>query len=117
MDELRKHDILDRIELGEQVVELVDEPEQVAAQARAAVVVELGGFLTLEPDRAFEAAFEKADRLEHRRLARARRTEQRDDLARLHREVDAAKHLDRYMALHEAALEAACDKHRLTHSE
>ena len=34
-----------RVELGQQVVELVDEAEQLAAQPRAAVVVELGGFL------------------------------------------------------------------------
>ena len=44
---LRKDDILDRVELGQQVVELVDEAEQVAAKARAALVVELGRFLAL----------------------------------------------------------------------
>ena len=65
------------------MVELVDEAEQVAAQPRAAVVVELGGFLAADPDRALEPALEQADRLEQGRLARARRPEQRDDLARL----------------------------------
>ena len=89
------------------MVELVDEAEQVAAQAGAAVVVELGGFLAGEPDRAFEPAFEQPDRLEQGRLARARRPEQRDDLARLDREIDPAQDVDGDVALGEAALEAA----------
>ena len=40
-DELREDDIFGRVELGQQVVELVDEAEQVAAKPRAALVVEL----------------------------------------------------------------------------
>ena len=40
VDELRQHDILDRVEIGQQMVELVDEAERVAAQRGAAVVVE-----------------------------------------------------------------------------
>jgi len=50
VDQLRKHHILDRIELGQQVMELVDEPEKVSAEARAAVIVELGSFLAVQSD-------------------------------------------------------------------
>ena len=73
-----------RVEVGQQVMELVDEAERVAAQARCgrhrrASAASSPG----DPDRALEAALEQADRLQQGRLARARRAEQRDDLARL----------------------------------
>src|SRR4029079_2388270 len=114
---LRKDDILDCVELGQQVVELVDEAEQVAAEARAALVVEFGGFLALEADRALETAFEQADRLEQGRLARTGWAEQSDDLARLDFEIDAAQLLESDVAVREAPLEVAGTQHRLTHNE
>ena len=58
--QLRQNDVFDGVEFGQQVVELVDEAEQFAAQARAAVVVELGRFLAGKLDRALEPALEQA---------------------------------------------------------
>ncbi len=85
VDQLRQHDILDRVEIGQQMVELIDEAEPVAARPRCGRAVEqLRGFLAGDADRAVEPALEQADRLQQGRLARARRAEQRDDLAGLH---------------------------------
>ena len=47
-DQLRQDDILDRIELGQQVVELVDEPKQIAPETRSSLVVKLCGFLAVQ---------------------------------------------------------------------
>jgi len=117
MHQLRQHDILDRVELRQEMMELVDEAQEVAAEARAAIVVEVGSLFTAQPDRPFEASFEQTDRLEKRRFSRARRAEERNDLARRNRQVYAAQDIDRDRALREAALEIASDENRLTHSE
>src|SRR3546814_8943054 len=55
------------------------------------------------------------DRLEHRGLAGAGRPQQRDNLPRLHRQVDAAQHMDGLPALGEAVLQIA-DLEHVTHS-
>ena len=114
-DQLGNDDVLRRREIRQQMMELVDEAQRVAAQPGAAVIVEAGRFLAMDADRAFEAAFEETDRLEQGRLARARRAEQRDDLARVDVEVDAAQHVDGDSALLEAAPEAADGEDGLTH--
>ena len=101
--ELRKDHVFDRIELGKQVVKLVDEAEQLAPEPRAAVVIELRSFLALKPEGTLKAAFEQTDRLEQGRLARARGSEQRHDLARRDRQVHAPQYLDSDVALGEAA--------------
>src|SRR5262245_18998891 len=116
MDDLRQENILKRVEVGKQMVELINETERVTAQGGAAVIVERRGFLAGDADRALEPAFEQADGLQKRRLARAGRAQQPDDLARLHAEVDASQYLDGGPALGEAALEAARLKDRLTHN-
>ena len=105
VDELRQDDVLGRVEIGQQMVELVDEAEPVAADRGAPGGVELRRFLAGDADRALEPALEQADRLEQGRLARARGAEQRDDLARRDREVDAAQDVDRLPALGEGARE------------
>jgi len=74
-DELGEDDILYRVELGQQVMKLVDETEEVPAQARSSVVAELGCLLALELDRTFETALEQSDGLQKGRLARTGRTE------------------------------------------
>src|SRR5206468_3625953 len=114
--QLRKHNIFGRVELRKQMMELIDETEEVAPEPRPVVIVQLGGLLTLQPDRALEPAFEQADRLKQGRLTRARGTEQRHNLARRDLEIDPAQNLDRDVALDEAALQTSRDEHRLTHS-
>src|SRR5687767_15970807 len=98
------------------MVELVDEPHRVAAKRGAAIIVEARRLLTGDTDRTLEAAFEQADRLEQGRLARTRRPEQGDDLARLDGEADAAQHVDGDVALREGAPEVADVEDGLTHS-
>ena len=46
------------------------------------------------PDRAGKPAFKQSDRLQQRRLARPRRSEQRHDFPRTHRQIDATQNLD-----------------------
>ena len=63
MNELRQHHILDRVEIGQQVVKLIDEAEAVAPRRRAR-----GGVLLryLDPgnaDRPAKSAFEQPHRL------------------------------------------------------
>src|SRR5438270_1937576 len=65
-NELRENNILDRVEFGQQVVELIDEAEKLPAQSRAPVVVKAGRFLAVEADRPLEAALEQSDRLQQR---------------------------------------------------
>jgi hypothetical protein len=45
MDQLRQHDILGRVEIGQEMVELIDEAQRIAAHRGAAVGIEPGGFL------------------------------------------------------------------------
>src|SRR5687768_9811925 len=90
MNDLRQQHILQRVEVREQMVELIDEPERIAAERGAAVIVQRRRFPTRDPDRAFKPSLEQPDRLQEGRLARARRAEEGDDLSWSNREVDAA---------------------------
>ena len=107
MDELRQNHILSRVELGQQVMELIDEPEGFAAKLRAALVIEFGRLSACNPDRALEATFQKTDSLQERRFTGPRRAKQRDDLSRHDVKVDASKNLDSDVTLSEAALQSA----------
>ena len=115
--ELREHHILARIEVREEMVELVHEAEMIAAQARACIGV---GFLCRIPgnhDLTAEAAFQQADRLQQRRLARPRGPEQCHDLAGHDLQIDPAKHVDPFAALLETAGQAFEFDDGITHSE
>src|SRR6185369_11125016 len=112
--ELRNDDVFERVELGQQVMKLIDEAEQVPTQPRPAIIVELGCFLPRQPDRALEASLEKTDRLQQGRFARTGRAQKRDDLAGLHLEVHPAQDLDGRAALGEAAPQIARDERSLT---
>ena len=50
------------------MMELVDEAQCVAAHPRARAIVEVGGLLTVDPDRALEPALEQSDRLQQSKL-------------------------------------------------
>ena len=114
-DQLRQDDVLGRAEVGQQMVELVDEAELVAPHRGPGVGVERFDPLPVDCDRAAEPAFEQPDRLEHGRLARSARSEQGDDLAAGDGQVDAAQDVDRHPALDEAAAEVG-DFEDVTHS-
>ena len=116
VDQLRQNDVLDRVEIGQQMVELVDEAKAVTAHERAAMRVELRGFGARDADRSLEPAFEQTDRLQQRRFARSRRAEQRDDFPRRDRQIDPAQHLDRLAALREAARKPGGVQDGITHT-
>ena len=70
-DELWQHHILDGIELGQQVMELIHEAEELAPEPRSSVIVEPRCFLAAQPDRALKAPLEQANRLEEGGFARS----------------------------------------------
>jgi hypothetical protein len=51
LDELRQHDIFRRVEIGQQVVELIDEAELIAAHPSAPGRIELRRLFASNPDR------------------------------------------------------------------
>src|SRR3546814_11119009 len=104
-DLLRQHDIFDRVEIWQQMMELIDEADLLAPRLRPLALFEARDILAIDADRTAESAFAQADCLQHRRLAPPRRAEQRDDLAAPQRRVDAAQHLDRDLALTDAAVQ------------
>ena len=115
-DQLRQDHVLFGAEIGQQVVELVDEAEIVAAQFGALAGRQLARLDAGDLDPAAKTALEQADRLQHRRLARARRPQQSDDLAGPDFKVHPAQHLDRHPALLKAAGEICQPDDRVTHS-
>ena len=92
-DHLRQHDVLERRELGQQVVVLVDEAETRASQGRALAVAAPAAGRAGDNHLPRIRAFEQAGDVQERRLARARGADQGHDLAGPHLERDAAQHL------------------------
>src|SRR3546814_16001193 len=86
------------------MMELIDEADLLAPRLRPLALFEARDILAIDADRTAESAFEQADCLQHRRLARPRRAEQRHDIAAQQHPVDLAQHLDRDIALAKAAL-------------
>ena len=74
-DHLRDHDVFERRELRQQVMELVDKAERRAAQQRAALVVEAAAFLAGDADFAGARPLQQPGKVEQRRFSRARRPE------------------------------------------
>jgi hypothetical protein len=58
VDELRQDDVLDSVEFRQEVMELVDEAQEIAANPGSAIVVEVRSFLAVQPDRTFKPALE-----------------------------------------------------------
>src|SRR5690606_31529005 len=114
-DELRDDDILQRREIGQQMMKLIDEAQLLATQARAPVIALLRGLHAGQADRTLIAALQQTHRLEQSGLSRTRGAKQRHDLARRDAEVHAAQHLDLGVALAEAAGKTRDGKH-ITHS-
>jgi hypothetical protein len=87
LDELRHHDVLQRGEFRQQVMELVDEADLVAADRRALVVRQPPAGMAVEDDVAGIRLLEKARRVQQRRLAGTGRGDERHHLAGLQREM------------------------------
>jgi hypothetical protein len=110
--QLRQDHVFQRIEIGQQVMELVDEAQVFAAQHGTGMRIRLLGRVAGYQDLPAEPAFEQPDRLQQCRLSRSRRPEQRDDLTRTDRQIDPAQHVDPLAALFEAAGEPLELDHR-----
>ena len=79
-DHLRQHDVLERGELRQQVVRLVDEADVVAADAGALGVGQSRGRRVVDVDLAGIRVLEQAGDVQQRRLAGAGRRDQRHRL-------------------------------------
>ena len=102
----RQHHVLERAELRQQVVELVDEAQALAADAGACGIGQARAGAAAEEHLAAVGVLEQAGDLQQRRLAGARRPHQRDHGAGQQLEVGAAQHLEPALALAEAAADA-----------
>ena len=91
-DHLRQHDVFQRGELRQQMVELVDEADGVAADGGAGGVGQAAGIAALDEDRAAVRAVEQAGDMQQGGFAGAGGGHQRDDFACPHRQVGAAQH-------------------------
>ena len=90
-EQQRQLDVLDRGQRRQQVEELEHEADLAAAQARELGLAQLVDALAVEPDLAGRRAIEAGEEVEQRRLAAPARAHDRDELAALDREVDAAQ--------------------------
>ena len=112
-DAQRHRDVGERAELGQEVVELIDEP-QVPIAPRAL----LGGVHRREvaPHQGHAAAgrrLEAAEQVQQRALARPRRADDGQRLAGVHVQVDAAQHVHVEAAVVEALVERAALQHEV----
>ena len=98
--------------MGEQVERLKDEAEQAPAQRRELVLVALGDVLAVEQVAPGGRPVQAADDVQQRRLARARRADDRDRVAALDDEVDAAQREHRRIGAVRAADVAQLDDRR-----
>src|SRR5690606_40860596 len=89
--EERHRDVLERRELGQQMVELVDEAERTVAQPAPLDIVEARHVLAGDDDLARRRLVETAEKLQKRRLAGSRRADDRDTRAGVDREIDTAQ--------------------------
>jgi len=91
-DPQRHGDVVARAELGQQVVELVDEAQVAVAQRALLRGAQPGERLLHQRDAAGRRRIQPAQQVQQRALARARSTDDGHGLARAHREVHALEH-------------------------
>jgi hypothetical protein len=89
-----EHDVLERREVRQELVELEDEADGAVAEGGEAGAGEGGHVLAADQDAARVRFVEGAEDVEQRRLAGTRRSDDRHQLAGLDDEVDAAQHVD-----------------------
>ena len=104
-DELRQHDVLERREFRQEMVELIDEADLRAAHAGALAVAELDAIDAVDHHGAAVGAFEQTCDVEQRRLPRSRGPEQGNGLAGIERGRRALEHFDDAGALGVSALQ------------
>ena len=114
-EELRQHDVFLGGEIGEEVVELIDEADAVAAQAGALAIAESAAGPAVDDDLAGGRPLEQGGDVEQRRLAGAGWPDQGDELAGCQREIGAPEHRQG-VAPWRKRCSMRSDQHRFTHS-
>ena len=116
-DSQRHHHIVQGTELGQQVMKLVDEPEQPITRLAALRFRHLVEALSCQPDFAIAGLVEAAQQMEQRALARSRSTHDRHSLAGVDLQIDARQDGQLIGSLVVVARQIAAGEHRLiTHS-
>ncbi len=103
----RKLDVLGGVEDGDEVEELEDEAELLAAQLRQALVVERRHLDAVDPGLAAGRLVEAGEQVHQRRLAGSGGADDRGQLTGREVEGDAAERVDGGLALAEAAAQVA----------
>jgi hypothetical protein len=91
-DHLRQHDIFERREFRQQMMELVDEADGGASQQSPPLVVETGAIFTADKYPAAVRTLQEAGDMEHRRFPSTGRADQCHNLSGPQDEVDPVKH-------------------------
>src|SRR5215813_6178091 len=102
---LRQHHVLQRRELRQQMMRLVDETDVAAADAGTLAVIEPRGRKIGDVDLTAVLALEQAGDVQQRRLAGARRSDQRNRLTRPDRELRTLEDVERRVSLLVVALD------------
>ena len=95
-DPVRDEDVLQGGELGQEIVELEDEPDVGVPVGRIGVDVAGREIPAVDDDFARGGALEQADDIEQGRLARARGADDRGERSPLETDVDAVEDLGRH---------------------
>ena len=98
-DEQRHANVLERSELRQQMVKLIDETKRPIAQQPTLLLVERGKLLAREPDAALTGRIEPAEQVEQGAFTGAGAADDGDTLAGKELQFEIAEHLDRFRAL------------------
>ena len=93
-DQRRGQHVLERRQLGQQVVELEDEAERLVADLIALLGPQVVDAALLEVDPTLVGPIERAEQVEHGALAGARVADDAEELTVAHVEIEAAQDLD-----------------------
>jgi hypothetical protein len=114
-DDERHGDVLERRELRQQMVELIDEAERRVAHATALGLGHPAERASPHRDRAGTGRVQAAEQVQQGRLARARAPDDHDALTRPDLQVDPRQHAHRRRA-EIGLLQAGAGQHGVTHS-
>ncbi len=113
--EQRHGDVFQRRELGQQVMELVDEADRVVAQLAPFLLAEQMNVLAVDEDLATRRLVEPAEDLQQRRFSGTRSADDREPLAREDRDIHGRQHFQRGGPLLELSCDVACLENGFSH--
>jgi hypothetical protein len=112
LDQGRHHGVLQRVELGQQVMELEHEPDGAVAERRQLVGRKGADILAADVDAALGRSVQGSQQVEQGALARSRGTHHRHHLPLLDLEVRALEHFDGLVAQPEGLFQIGDFYHR-----